>query len=93
MSVPCTSCRACCADRSCLLGLGECPSRAERPLVHHSSPRPPTATHVALPHHLHALRSRGQPHQQVLLQVQAVVGGLEELVLQQLRCTTRAGCL
>ena len=49
-------------------------------------PRPPArATHVsALAHHLHALGRGRQPHQQVLHEVGGVVGGLEELVVQQL---------
>ena len=44
-----------------------------------------TRPHLPLPHHLHALGDGGQPRQQVLLQVERVVRGLEELVVQQLR--------
>ncbi len=42
-------------------------------MKHHCKFPSLTSTHVALPHHLHALRRRRQPHQQVLLRGWAAV--------------------
>ena len=89
----CTSCITLLAVRT--LGPAHQPPHRLALSIHTAPPSPcPTlraATHVPLAHHLHSLRRGGQPHQQVLLQVLAVVRGLEKLVLQQLRQGGRGG--